>query len=51
MHSRQNKSSNPFSAWARAALEPNHEISQNGLIWRKLADGSDGVWRFDIRMG
>ncbi|WP_070988605.1 tyrosine-type recombinase/integrase [Halofilum ochraceum] len=50
MQSTNNKSANPFSRQAKADLEPNHEISQNGLIWRKLADGSDGVWRYDIRV-
>lgn len=50
MHSQQNKSASPFSTRAKAALEPNQEISQGGLIWRKLADGSDGVWRYDTRV-
>lgn len=39
-----------FSPTRKKALQPNEEIRENGLAWRKLSD-EDGVRRYDIRVG
>lgn len=41
------KTNNAFSTKAKKELEVGKEISQGGLVYRKLADGT-GTWRYDF---
>ncbi len=38
-----------FSAANKKSLKVGQELTEHGLIWRKLQDGT-GVWRYDFRM-
>ena len=49
MNKSSNRQSQPFSCANRKVVPVGKELSDNGLVWRKLQDGS-GVWRFDFRM-
>lgn len=48
MQSSNSDKSNIFSNESKAKMSVGQEINQQGLVWRKLSNGS-GVWRYDFR--